>query len=371
MPEPIIITTEPLASLLADPTITEVMINGPDTIFIERDGQRSRYPQSFQDMGRLRYAVERLLDAQPGARLDMASPMVDVALPDGSRVNICIPPVVLNGPHVTVRKFNRPVKTMEDFVALGSMDDRMAWFLMQAVRHGAAVLFSGASGTGKTTLLEVVARYIDPKERIIVIEDTLELHLEQPNVVRMLGRAPNIEREGEITLGMLFRNCLRMRPSRILLGEIRGKEVIDYLQAITSGHRGSQAIIHASTPAEALLRLEQLSLMAGRGADRDVVAHQILQGLDLVVQLDQHHDGVRRVVAISEVCPDPEAVAGVGLREVFSWVPESADGEHLVGRYVCTGHVPRIVQQLELAGITPPPELFTADLDDPSSLETV
>lgn len=362
MATPAPITIEPLASLLADQSITEIMINGPDRIFIERGGHRIPFDGSFESEGRLRYAVERLLETAPGARVDMARPMVDLALPDGSRVNICIPPVVLSGPHITVRKFNRPVKTVEDFVALGTMDDRMAWFLTQVVRHGAAVLYSGASGTGKTTMLEVLARYIDASERIIVIEDTLELHLEQPNVVRMLGRAPNIENEGEITLGQLFRNCLRMRPNRILLGEIRGREVIDYLQAITSGHKGSQAIIHASTCQEALLRMEQLSLMAGRGADRDVVAHQILQGLDLVVQLDQHFDGVRRVTAIAEVVHDETRTSGLGLRNIYEWQPIAATRERVEGRYLATGHVPRIARKLELQGVTIPEGTFAADL---------
>lgn len=364
MPDTVPIVTEPLASLLADPSITEVMINGPEQIFIERDGRRVRYKGAFESEDRLRYTVERLLENAPGARVDMASPMVDLALPDGSRVNICIPPVVLGGPHITVRKFSRPVRTMEDFVALGTMDDRMAWFLMAAVRHGAAVLYSGASGTGKTTMLEVAARTIDPEERIIVIEDTLELHLEQPNVVRMLGRSPNIEREGEITLGMLFRNSLRMRPKRIILGEIRGREVIDYLQAITSGHRGSQAVIHASTPREAILRLEQLASMAGRGADQNVVAEQVLLGLDLVVQLDQHLDGVRRTVAISEIVEDPQEIGGVGLSDIFRWEPRGAGLGQVEGSYVATGRVPAFVEQLEQRGVTVPPDLFAADLSD-------
>lgn len=352
----------PLDKLMLDPSITEIMINGPDRIFIERNGIRSQTDLHFEGEHRLRYAIERLLEANPGARVDMASPMVDLALPDGSRVNVCIPPVVYGGPHLTIRRFNRPVKVPQDLVRVGSMDERMAWFLGEAVRTGAAVLYSGATGTGKTTMLECLATSIDPRERIIVIEDTLELHFNQPNVVRMLGRDANIEGKGEITLGRLFRNSLRMRPKRIILGEIRGREVIDYLQAINSGHRGSQAVIHAANPREAVLRMEQLSMMAGRGADRKAVSQQIIQGLDLIVQLDQHGDGVRRTMNITEVVADSDAPDGIALHDIFRWVPERVDGGHVAGRYVATGRQPRFRREMELAGVVFPADFFAADV---------
>ncbi len=352
---------EPLATMMADPSITEILVNGHDRIFIERNGVRQPSGMRFESADRLRYAIERLLELAPGTRVDIAQPMVDLALPDGSRVNICVPPVVLDEPFITIRKFNRPVKVPSDLVEVGTLSPDMAWFLAEAVRRGAAVLYSGATGTGKTTMLEVLATAIDPVERIIVIEDTLELHLGQPNVVRMVGRMPNIEGRGEISLGALFRNCLRMRPSRILLGEIRGREVLDYLQAITSGHQGSQAIIHASSPQEAVLRLEQLSMMAGRGADPQVVAQQVVQGLDLVVQLDQHSDGVRRATSIVEVVADPDAMLGIGLREVFTWVPPDVGRGIMRGHYAATGHRPRILERFEREGVPIPDDAFTPD----------
>ncbi len=349
---------KPLPTLFADDSVTEILVNRWDRIFVERDGVRQASGLRFESAERLRYAVERILDLAPGARADISQPMVDLALPDGSRVNICVPPVVLDSPHLTIRKYNRPVTVPEDLVGVGTLSPEMAWFLATAVRHGAAVLYSGATGTGKTTMLEVLASAIDHRERIVVIEDTLELHLPQPNVVRMLGRPANMEGKGEISLEALFRNSLRMRPSRILLGEIRGGEVLDYLQAITSGHRGCQAIVHASSAREAVLRLQQLALMAGRGADRNVVAQQVVQGLDLVVQLDQHHDGVRRTVAITEVYPDAASPLGVGLRDIYVWrQPDVAAGQEQ-GTYTATGHRPLLADSFELEGLGIPKGAF-------------
>lgn len=356
-----IVAVEPLARLMADPEVTEIMINGPNKVFIERAGVREETGLRFEGEHRLRYAIERLLEANPGARVDTSSPMVDLALPDGSRVNVCIPPVVHGGPHLTIRKFNRPVKVPGDLVRVGTMDERMAFFMGEAVRTGAAVLYSGATGTGKTTMLECLASRIDPIERIIVIEDTLELHFSQPNVVRMVGRAKNVEGRGEITLGRLFRNTLRMRPKRIILGEIRGDEVMDYLQAINSGHRGSQAVIHSSNPREAVLRMAQLAMMSGRGADRNAVAQQVVQGLDLIVQIDQHPDGVRRTTAITEIVGDEAAPDGIALFDIFRWVPEMLEGDRVKGSYLATGRVPAFVRQMELAGVVFPDDLFAAD----------
>ena len=359
-----IVAVPPLDQLMSDPDITEIMINGPDHIFVERGGIRSETGLRFEGEHRLRYAIERLLEANPGSRLDLSTPMVDLALPDGSRVNVCIPPVVAGAPFLTIRRFNRPVRVPADMVRVGTMDERMVFLLENAVRNGAAVLFSGATGTGKTTMLEIFATSISPRERIIVIEDTLELHLAQPNVVRMLGRAANIEGTGAISLGMLFRNCLRMRPNRILLGEIRGDEVIDYLQAINSGHRGSMAVIHASNAHEAVLRMQQLSMMAGRGADRNAVTEQIVQGLDLIVQLDQHADGTRRTMAITEVMADPADPTVVVLHDIFRWRPRSMAPGNVVGDYVATGLVPEIAKTLTMAGVAFPPDFFTADVTE-------
>lgn len=359
-----IFTVPPIDRLMQDPTITEIMINGPDRIFIERAGVRTDSGLTFEGEHRLRYAIERMLEANPGFRVDLSSPMVDLALPDGSRVNVCIPPVVVGGPHVTIRRFNRPVKVPADLVDVGTVSEPMATFLGEAVRTGASVLYSGATGSGKTTLLEVLATRLDPSERVIVIEDTMELHLAQPNVVRMLGRPPNLEGKGEITLGVLFRNSLRMRPKRIILGEIRGAEVIDYLQAINSGHGGAQAVIHASNAREAVLRMIQLAMMSGRGADRRSVSQQIIEGLDLIVQLDQHADGVRRVVAVTQVNPNPGAPDGIALEDIYRWIPRSLEGGRVEGDFRATGRVPRILPKMRLAGVQLDEAFFTGEVDD-------
>lgn len=366
-----IIPVPPLDVLMRDPTITEIMVNGPDRIFIERGGVRQDSGLRFEGEHRLRYAIERMLETNPGFRVDLASPMVDLALPDGSRVNICIPPVVVGGPHLTIRRFNRPVRVPADLVALGTLSEPMAVFLGEAVRTGASILYAGATGTGKTTLLEVLATRIDPTERVVVIEDTMELHLEQPNVVRMLGRPANIEGKGEITLGTLFRNSLRMRPKRIILGEVRGGEVIDYLQAINSGHGGAQAVIHAANPREAVLRMIQLAMMSGRGADRRSVSQQIIEGLDLIVQLEQHADGVRRVVAITQVGPNPGAPDGIALEDIFRWTPRALVEGRVEGRFGATGRIPRILPAMRLAGSSVGEATFTSDLDEEELDEAV
>ena len=351
----------PLAAPMADPAVSEIMINGPGSIFVERQGKKWRTDLHFSDQQHLSWLVERLLEQARNHRLDESAPFVDLSLPNGARVNVVIPPVAQGGAHITIRKYLRSVTTFEEAVAAGELDQRMAAFLSAAVRARLNVLFSGAAGSGKTTLLELLARHIDPRDRVVVLEDTLELHLDQPNVVRLLTRPPNLEGKGAITFDMLFRNTLRMRPDRIILGELRGSEAASYLQAINSGTEGSMAVIHAANPFEAVLRLENLCASSGLNLPRDVAREQIAEGVDVIVQLTQLSDGVRRVTSIAEVA-HKDAFGRPEVVELFRYVAKgrSKDG-HIQGSFQAAGHRPTYLDRFELAETGLPDSVFNAD----------
>lgn len=345
-----VVALGPLHSLMVDSEVTEILVNGPHDVFVERLGKKARAAVHFRDLEHLRYCVQRILQMSPGRRVDEAQPFVDLWLDDGSRINIILPPVVLGAPHLSIRKYARWYEGIGDLVAIGTLDRRMAEFLHACVHAKRSILFSGATGAGKTTLLEVVGAAIPDTERLVVIEDTLELRFQQPDVVRLLSRMANVEGKGEISIGDLFHNSLRMRPDRVILGELRGREALDYLQAITSGHRGSLAVIHASTPEEAVLRLENLTTMAGRVVPLASVRSQIAHGLDIIVQLERMVDGKRRVTRITEVT----GVGGDGnvvVKDLFVWkaVDRAADG-HIEGRFEATGNLPTFVEDLRLSG---------------------
>lgn len=290
----------PLQPLLNDPAITEIMVTAPDTIYVERNGSKEIAPNRFTDVGHVRAVVERMI-SESARRLDERMPYADFALADGSRVHVIIPPLALDCPQITIRKFLDTISGISDLIAWGTLDERMARFLAACILGKKNLLFSGATGCGKTTTLAALSAEIDPKERIITIEDTRELNLLQQHVVSLLTRPANIEGTGEITLRDLMRNSLRMRPSRILLGEIRGEEALDFLQALNSGHRGCSAVLHASSPRDALYRLETLALFAGLGLPVDAIRQQIASGLDIIVQQEQIDDGSRKVTHVSEV----------------------------------------------------------------------
>lgn len=350
-----------LDPLMQDPEITEIMINGPFRVFVERNGVKSKANVAFEDERELRMVIERLLSLSPGKRLDTSSPLVDLALPDGSRIHVAIPPVVAGGPHVTIRKYVREVKTLDDYVRIGAMDDRIASFLHATVRSRLNVLLAGAAGTGKTTMVEVLSTSVDLEERIVVLEDTLELHFRQPNVVRMLTRTANIEGKGEITITDLFRASLRMRPSRIVLGELRGREVLDYLHALNSGHRGSFGVIHAGTPEESVDRLENLVPYSGVAVPASIVRRQIAHGLDVIVQLEQLPDGSRRVTRVTEV-GDVGDDGQVQLRDLFRFVETGRGaGGAIEGRFEATGVVPWFHGKFELAGAPVPQSIYAAN----------
>ena len=321
----------PLEKLLKDGSVSEIMVNGPGKTYVERDGKKILTPVHFDDDNHLRYIIEKMM-ISTGRRIDESSPYVDFSLPDGARVNAIIPPVATGGAVVTIRKMLADLKKVEDVVRLGTMDDRMAEFLVACIKSKVNILFSGATGSGKTTLLEILSAHIDAHERIVTIEDTLELSLRQEHVVRLLTKPTNIEGKGEITIKDLFRNSLRMRPSRIILGEIRGEEAMDYLQALNSGHRGCLAVIHSARPSEAIHRLETMSMYAGLNVNTAGVRRYISSGLNLIVQLEQFVDGTRKVTYVTEVGQLTDQ--GLLLRDIFRFEIEGVDEkDHVQGSF--------------------------------------
>ncbi len=290
----------PLESLLADPAVEEVMVNGPDRVYVERDGRIEPTAVHFADEEELRNAIERIL-APLGRRVDELSPMVDARLADGSRVNVVIPPLALDGPAVSIRRFGADRPGPTELVALGSLSEGQREQLAAAVSARRSILVSGGTGSGKTTLLNALSAFIGAAERVVTIEDAAELRLRQPHVVRLESRPAGVEGRGEVTIRDLLRNALRMRPDRIVIGEVRGPEALDLLTALNTGHDGALCTVHANSPADALARLQTLALMAGLGLPHAAVVEQVRRGIDLVVQMERREDGSRRVAAIEEV----------------------------------------------------------------------
>ena len=290
----------PLEDLLADPTVEEVMVNGPDSVYIERAGRIEAAGVCFPDEEELRNAIERIL-APLGRRIDELSPMVDARLADGSRVNAVIPPLAIDGPALSIRRFGAERPGPDKLVELGTLTTAQCERLGAAVAARSSVLISGGTGSGKTTLLNALSGFIGADERVVTIEDAAELRLQQPHVVRLESRPAGVEGRGEVTVRDLLRNALRMRPDRIVIGEVRGPEALDLLTALNTGHDGALSTVHANSPIDALSRLETLALMAGLGLPHEAIAEQVQRGIDLVVHLERRADGSRRVVEIAEV----------------------------------------------------------------------
>jgi pilus assembly protein CpaF len=305
----------PLEPLLRDPSVDEVMVNGPGTVWVERGGRLEATDVRFDSGAELRDTVERIL-APLGRRVDEAEPLCDARLPDGSRVNVVIPPLAPDGPIVTVRRFRARGLSADDLVAAGTWEPPLRDLLARAVRARLSVLISGGTGSGKTTTLDVLSSFIAADERIVTVEDTLELRLRQPHVVRLEARPASVEGRGEVTIRRLVRNALRMRPDRIVVGEVRGGEALDMLAAMTTGHDGSLSTVHAGSPEEALRRLETLALMAGVGLPHAAIREQIADAIDLIVHQARLADGTRRIVAVSEVV---RVAGGPATRELFAW----------------------------------------------------
>jgi pilus assembly protein CpaF len=290
----------PLEDLLGDPSVEEVMVNGPDNVYVERAGRIEATGVRFADEEELRNAVERIL-APLGRRIDELSPMVDARLADGSRVNVVIPPLAIDGPALSIRRFGAERPSPRRLVELGTLSTAQCKLLEAAVAGRRSVLISGGTGSGKTTLLNALSSFIAAGERVVTIEDAAELRLQQPHVVRLESRPPSVEERGEVTVRDLLRNALRMRPDRIVIGEVRGPEALDLLTALNTGHDGALSTVHANSPIDALGRLETLALMAGLGLPHEAIAEQVQRGIDLVVHLERGADGARRVVEIAEV----------------------------------------------------------------------
>jgi len=290
----------PLEELLADPAVEEVMVNGPDRVYVERGGRIEAAAVAFADEEDLRNAIERIL-APLGRRIDELSPMVDARLADGSRVNAVIPPLAVDGPALSIRRFGAHRPGPRELVELGTLDRPQLGVLERAVAERRSILVSGGTGAGKTTLLNAISGFIDAGERVVTIEDAAELRLRGDHVVRLESRPAGIEGAGEVTIRDLLRNALRMRPDRIVVGEVRGAEALDLLTALNTGHRGALSTVHANSAEDALARLGTLALMAGLGLPHATIAEQVRRGIDLVVQLERQSDGRRRVVEIAEV----------------------------------------------------------------------
>jgi Flp pilus assembly protein, ATPase CpaF len=345
----------PLEPLLQDDTITEIMVNGPKKVYIERNGRIERTNVVFEDDEHLMRIIERIV-APLGRRVDESMPYVDARLPDGSRVNVVIPPISLIGPVVTIRKFYRTPLTVEDLIRLGSATPEVMEFLKACVQAKINIVVSGGTGSGKTTLLNILSGFIPEGERIITIENAAELQLRQEHVVTLETRPPNIEGKGEITMRDLVINALRMRPDRIIVGECRGGEAFDMLQAMNTGHEGSMTTIHANSPRDALARLENMVLMAGTDLPHRAIREQIAMAIDLIVQTARMRDGSRKIVSLTEI----QGLEGevITTTELFKFEHYGMEGGKIVGRLVPTGIRPRFIDRLEEAGIRLPPSIF-------------
>ncbi len=349
----------PIQKYLDDPSVTEIMVNAEESIFVERNGRLHETEDRFLSRPHLRRVIERIV-SQVGRRIDESSPMVDARLPDGSRVNAVIPPLAVDGPVLTIRLFSKDPYQVDDLVAMGTMSDEVAALLRACVEGRLNALISGGTGTGKTTLLNVLSSFIPEDQRIVTIEDAVELQLHQAHVVRLESRPPNIEGKGEVRIRDLVRNALRMRPDRIVVGEVRGAEALDMLQAMNTGHEGSLSTVHANTPRDAISRLETMVLMAGVELPVRAIREQIASAIDVIVQLGRLRDGSRRITHISEVVGMEGQV--VTLQDIFEF--DYGAGLDEDGRFRGgirpTGIRPQFSDRLKDVGIELPAGVFGA-----------
>jgi pilus assembly protein CpaF len=350
----------PLERFLNDPTITEIMVNAGNPIYIERGGRLHKTDARFGSEARLRLVIERIVSAI-GRRIDESSPMVDARLADGSRVNAIIPPLAIDGPALTIRKFAKTRLSLDDLVGFGSLAPDAAEFLTACVRGRLNIIISGGTGTGKTTLLNVLSSMIGNDERIVTIEDAAELQLDQEHLIRLESRPANLEGRGEVAIRDLVRNALRMRPDRIIVGEVRGAEAIDMLQAMNTGHEGSLSTLHANSPRDALSRIETMALMAGIELPLKAIRDQTASALDLIVHLSRLRDGSRRVTQISEIVGSEGDVVSISDLYAFDYsAGMTADGRHL-GSLLPTGLRPTFTERLADQGLELPARLLGID----------
>src|SRR5438034_7910597 len=359
----------PLEQLLQDESVTEVMVNGHDRIYVERFGKVERTAARFVDEPHLMRIIDKIV-SQIGRRVDEASPMVDARLPDGSRVNAIIPPLALKGPTLTIRKFSRDPYTMNDLISFGSISPKAAQFLAACVKGKLNILISGGTGTGKTTTLNAMSAFIPGDERIVTIEDAAELQLQQDHVITLESRPPNIEGSGEVRIRELVRNALRMRPDRIIVGEVRGPETLDMLQAMNTGHEGSLTTIHANNPRDGLSRLETLVLTAGVELPLRAIREQVSSAFDLLIQITRLVDGSRRISHVTEVLRMESDV--ITLQDVFLAKPpdeqtaSSGVGVRLLSPLSCTGLKPNFLEKMAANGVVLQSSFFSKDDDTES-----
>jgi pilus assembly protein CpaF len=349
----------PINPLLQDPEVTEVMVNGPNMVYFEKDGKLHLADIKFRDKEQVMQVIEKIV-APLGRRIDESSPMVDARLPDGSRVNAIIPPLALNGPTITIRKFSKNPYTINDLVNFGALTSNVAIFLDACVKAKVNILISGGTSSGKTTTLNVLSSFITNDDRIITIEDAAELQLSQDHVISLESRPPNIEGNGAITIRDLVKNSLRMRPDRIVVGEVRGEETLDMLQAMNTGHEGSLTTGHANTPRDMIARLETMVLMAGIDLPVKAIRQQIAGAINLIVQQSRFRDGSRKIINITEV----QGLEGdiVVLQDIFKFKQKKAskDGE-IIGELIPTGIRPSFYERFKNYGIDVPTSIFNIE----------
>ena len=345
----------PLQPLLEDDTITEIMVNGAKNIYIERKGKVHRVPVTFENNDHVMRIIDRIV-APLGRRIDESSPYVDARLPDGSRVNAVIPPISLVGPVLTIRKFSRNPITVEQLIQFGSVSQEAIQFLKACVESRLNVVISGGTGSGKTTLLNVLSGFIPGDERIITIENAAELQLRQEHVVTLESRPPNIEGRGEITIRDLVVNSLRMRPERIIVGEIRDEAALDMLQAMNTGHDGSMTTLHSNGPRDTLARLETMTLMAGMDLPSRAIREQVASAIDLICHQERMRDGTRKITNLTEISGMEGEV--ITMTDIFVYEQTGIENGQIVGRLRPTGLRPKFMDKLEAAGINLPPSIF-------------
>ena len=333
----------PVQPCIDDPTVSDVLINGANQVLVERHGKLELTTYKFRDEEHLFNLAQRIA-SMVGRRIDEASPMVDARLPDGSRVNVVIPPLALNGVCISIRKFSDSITSLEEYVRRDSLSPEMSEFLKLAAKTRLNTIVSGGTGAGKTTLLNAMGQHIPSDQRIVTIEDAAELRLRQPFVVSLETRPPSLEGKGEVTSRDLLRNALRMRPDRIMLGEVRGHEAFDMLQAMNTGHDGSLSTVHANSPSDAMLRLENMLIVSGANMSSSLIRRQLASALDLLVQLERDVTGHRRVLDISEVLPDGDS--DVKCQPIFRYVRERGGGGH----FEKTGYIPTFTKKMLAAG---------------------
>ena len=346
----------PISDLLSDDSITEIMVNGPKKIFIERKGKIIQTDNEFRDDKHVMHIIDKIISPL-GRRVDESSPLVDARLPDGSRVNIIIPPLAVKGPSITIRKFSKDPLTTDDLISFGTLSGDIAEFLRLCVKGRTNILVSGGTSSGKTSLLNVLSSYIPESERIVTIEDAAEVQLQQSHVVTLESRPANIEGKGNITIRDLVVNSLRMRPDRIIVGEVRGGEALDMLQAMNTGHDGSLTTIHANTPRDSLSRLETMVMMSGIELPSRAIREQVAAAIDLIVQVERMIDGSRKVTKISELVGlEGEMVT---LQDIFTFRQNGIDEKGVVkGKHQATGIMPNFLDKIQAHGETVPPSLF-------------